>query len=292
MDAELATAPPAAAAELSAKPGACTPGTIVAEDELSCGALAGASEVALSLGAVCVCPSIEASSHLQKIPELSTFVFFDARNMRAHGDRFTFVVDEGSESEFHLDVDLRAGHRQRTPLGPQTVEVPLAQVVLELERVYVEEKLPEWRHESFLAVAAALTEDDDGEVAWDSLEGMPHEAALGESCGPEDLLGLSSLPRMQVQKLIQDFSARLEDQHTVLYSPTDRVRMPWLLRKDGVEHDILARYSLLMRDARKGTAIIELMNEFWREGLVLAGERKAEIRMAEAECEKVSPKNI
>ena len=150
--------------------------------------------------------------------------------MRAHGDRFTFVVDEGSESEFHLDVDLRAGHRQRTPLGPQTVEVPLAQVVLELERVYVEEKLPEWRHESFLAVAAALTEDDDGEVAWDSLEGMPHEAALGESCGPEDLLGLSSLPRMQVQKLIQDFSARLEDQHTVLYSPTDRVRMPWLLR--------------------------------------------------------------
>lgn len=208
------------------------------------------------------------------------------------GDRFTFVVDEGSESEFHLDVDLRAGHRQRTPLGPQTVEMPLAQVVLELERVYVEEKLPEWRHDSFLAVAAALTEDDDGEVAWGSLEGMPHEAEFGESCGPKDLLGLSSLPPMQIQKLIQNFSARLEDTHTVQYSPTDRMRTPCLPRKDGVDHDVLARYSLLMRDARKGTAIIELMNEFWREGLVLAGERKAEIRMAEAEWEKVSPKNI
>lgn len=34
---------------------------------------------------------------------------------------------------------------------------------------------------------------------------------------------------------------------------------------------------------------LQLMNEFWREGLVLAEERKAEIRVAEAECEKVCP---
>lgn len=180
------------------------------------------------------------------------------------GERLSFVVDKGSESEFHLDVDLCAEHTQQTSTKQLTIEVPLAQVVLELERVYLEEKLPEWRQDSFLAVAAALMADDDEDEAQGSAEGMLEEADPGEICNAEAvhvgglLASISTMPSMQIQQLIHDFSETLEDMHTAGFMPVALVHMPRLSRGNGAEDDILARCSLLMRDAGKGTAIIEV----------------------------------
>jgi len=208
-------------------------------------------------------------------------------------DSFAFVVDPGGGAEYHLDVELDAAPHELSRPEQLGAAVPLSPAVLELERVYVAEGLPEWRQDSFLAVAAALAEDDTEEEedeeemgGWVAVEGDVVDGEPRERCTAEQL-GFGGVPPTHIQKLIDDFAEWFESTHVGEHAPSAHTRTPWLPQKEGGRDDALARFSVLMRDAKKGTAMIELMNEFWREGLMLADERRAEIRAAEAECEKV-----
>jgi len=193
-------------------------------------------------------------------------------------DAFAFVVDVGSESEYHLEVCLP--RRQVTTADAAAAR--LEGVLHELDRVYRDEGLPEWRRHSFLAVAAALAEGDDG--AWgDDGDGGGDGPAAGERrCDALD--ELRALQSGELQLLVDDFAGRLDA--TRLSERGPHRHLPWLSQSpsaDAVDSEeaVLGLYSLLMRDTRKCTVIMELMEGFWREGHVLAERRKAELREAE-----------
>jgi len=85
-------------------------------------------------------------------------------------DHFSFVIDQGSELEYHLELCLPQPPslpRSDIPLQQQphleTQQKQLDIVLRELERVYCAEDLPAWRCDSFLAVAAALAGTEAGE---------------------------------------------------------------------------------------------------------------------------------
>lgn len=99
------------------------------------------------------------------------------------GDHLSFIVDQGSELEYHLEVRLPlppaspgsadaavqgsddARRRSAAEHENQHQQQRQRDIVLrELERVYCAEDLPEWQRDSFLAVAAALA---DGAGEWD-----------------------------------------------------------------------------------------------------------------------------
>jgi hypothetical protein len=191
-------------------------------------------------------------------------------------DAFAFVVDVGSESEYHLEV--------RLPLRIAAA-ARLEGVLHELERVYRAEGLPEWRRHSFLAVAAALAEGDDGVWGDDGDGGGDGHAAGERRCNALD--ELRALEPGELQLFVDDFAKQLDATRLSERGPQEPHRhRPWLSRSpsaDAVDSEeaVLGLYSLLMRDARKGTVIMELMEGFWREGHALAERRKAELQEAE-----------
>jgi hypothetical protein len=191
-------------------------------------------------------------------------------------DAFAFVVDVGSESEYHLKV--------RLPLRVAAA-ARLEGVLHELERVYRVEGLPEWRRHSFLAVAAALAEGNDGVWGDDGDGGGDGPAAGERRCNALD--ELRALQPGELQLFVDDFAEQLDAMRLSERGPQEPHRhLPSLSQSpsaDAVDSEeaVLGLYSLLMRDARKGTVIMELMEGFWREGHALAERRKAELQEAE-----------
>ena len=201
-----------------------------------------------------------------------------------------FAVDTGSESEYRLEVrlpPLAAAARGGGAAGAAAAQ--LEGELRELERVYQAEGLPEWHCHSFLAVAALLAADDDDGDAWDGAWDGGGARAPRER-GRDALDELRALAPGQLQLLIDDAAGWLTAaQPRVRGACAERGHLPWLSQPPTPDADaadseeaVLGLYSTLMRDARTGTAIVELMEGFWREGHALADRRKAEVRDARA----------
>lgn len=232
----------------------------------------------------------------------------DGDETSSNADMLSFVIDPGSVLEYHLQVFLppaRSGlhdnilRENELGHGLPHHQLKFGNILQELERVYVTEGLPEWQLDSFLAVAAMLA--DDGEDAeWD--ETRAQHAEVGDTdCRTTTyasavgfggaLEKLRALPGAQVQQLIHEFAEGYAK--TQVGNDADStLRTSCFVQSHGNavadEELVLMQYSVLMRDSRKAGAIIELMDRFWREGLALAEQRKADVREAEAQRDKVS----
>jgi hypothetical protein len=218
----------------------------------------------------------------------------------AGGDQLSFIIDKGSACEYHLDVclprtqemhgDARMGdgdmvgsesHQQREGQHKAWLQ--------ELDRVYAAECLPEWHRDSFLAVAAALMEDDS---EWCSVNSKLNEQDARVNGGPSACEQLRAMPFAQMQQLVDDFagwydSTQLDEHVGHVQMPVPWPALPESAGAAGSEEPFLTLYNVLIHDPQKSTAIAELMNGFWREGLALAERRKTEMLEVEAACDEV-----
>ena len=150
----------------------------------------------------------------------------DGDETASKADMLSFVMDPGSDLEYHLQVflplppsggsGLHDNILREKELGhglPQH-QLKFGNILQELERVYVTEGLPEWQLDSFLAVAAILA--DDGEDAeWDETRAQ-HAQVSNADCRTTTyasgvgfggaLEKLHAIPWAQVQQLIHEFA--------------------------------------------------------------------------------------